>query len=81
MAPHNITPAFSFLVRGTPPNGGVKISTRNGHHDPKCPSARHLRMVREDTGTLSEGATYAWMAADEAVDFTRAFLTMWRSSR
>ncbi|GFW62827.1 uncharacterized protein TNCV_4451761 [Trichonephila clavipes] len=26
---------------------GVKGSTRNGRHDPKCPSARCLRMVRE----------------------------------
>ncbi|GFV28027.1 uncharacterized protein TNCV_187031 [Trichonephila clavipes] len=31
---------------------GVKGSRRNGHRDPKCSSARHLRMVREDTGTL-----------------------------
>ncbi|GFU65578.1 uncharacterized protein TNCV_635011 [Trichonephila clavipes] len=42
---------------------------------------RRLRMVREDTGVPGEGATCAWMAADEAVDCTRAFLTMWRSSR
>ncbi|GFY35601.1 uncharacterized protein TNCV_2618921 [Trichonephila clavipes] len=59
---------------------GVKGSTRNGHHDPKYPSARRLRMVRENTGAPNEGATYAWMAADEAVGCTRAFLTMWRSS-
>ncbi|GFS57067.1 transposable element Tcb1 transposase [Trichonephila clavipes] len=39
------------------------------------------RMVREDTGAPSEGATCAWMAVDEAVGCTRAFLTMWRSSR
>ncbi|GFS52925.1 uncharacterized protein TNCV_330781 [Trichonephila clavipes] len=38
-------------------------------------------MVREDTGAPSESATCAWMAADEAVGCTRAFLTMWRSSR
>ncbi|GFW24829.1 uncharacterized protein TNCV_1960941 [Trichonephila clavipes] len=38
-------------------------------------------MVREDTGAPNEGATSAWMAADEAVSCTRAFLTMWRSSR
>ncbi|GFS62573.1 uncharacterized protein TNCV_1263261 [Trichonephila clavipes] len=31
---------------------GVKSSTRNGHRDPKCPSSRCLRMVREDTGAL-----------------------------
>ncbi|GFT95291.1 hypothetical protein TNCV_3325941 [Trichonephila clavipes] len=33
---------------------GVKGSTRNGRRDPKCPSARRLRMVREDTGDPSE---------------------------
>ncbi|GFW60905.1 uncharacterized protein TNCV_4871161 [Trichonephila clavipes] len=59
----------------------VKDSTRNGCRDPICPSARRLRMVREDTGVSHEGATSAWMAADEAVGCTRAFLTMWRSSR
>ncbi|GFW92547.1 uncharacterized protein TNCV_518641 [Trichonephila clavipes] len=58
---------------------GVKDSTRNGRRDSKCPSAKRLRMVREDTP--SEGATCAWMAADEAIDYTRAFLTMWWSSR
>ncbi|GFT27623.1 uncharacterized protein TNCV_3570041 [Trichonephila clavipes] len=31
---------------------GVKGSTRNGRLDPKYPSARRLRMVREDTGPL-----------------------------
>ncbi|GFT75814.1 uncharacterized protein TNCV_851201 [Trichonephila clavipes] len=37
----------------------VKGSTRNGRRDPKCPSARRLRMVREDTGAPNEGATCA----------------------
>ncbi|GFV44659.1 uncharacterized protein TNCV_212131 [Trichonephila clavipes] len=55
---------------------GVKGRTRNRHRDPKCPSARRLRMVREDTGTPFEGATCAWMAADEEVGCTCAFLTM-----
>ncbi|GFW08566.1 uncharacterized protein TNCV_2775881 [Trichonephila clavipes] len=49
---------------------GVKGSTRNGRRDPKCPSARRVRMVREDTGAPSEGATCAWMAADEAFGYT-----------
>ncbi|GFX59138.1 hypothetical protein TNCV_936531 [Trichonephila clavipes] len=31
---------------------GVKGSTRNGRRDPKCPSARRLRIVREVTGPL-----------------------------
>ncbi|KFM63220.1 hypothetical protein X975_25019, partial [Stegodyphus mimosarum] len=30
---------------------GIKGSTRNGHRDANCPSARRLRMFREDTGT------------------------------
>ncbi|GFU90651.1 uncharacterized protein TNCV_2092481 [Trichonephila clavipes] len=60
---------------------GVKGSTRNGRRDPKCPSVRCLRMVREDTGAPSEGATCAWTEADEAVGCTLAFLTMRRSSR
>ncbi|GFX99888.1 uncharacterized protein TNCV_259251 [Trichonephila clavipes] len=56
---------------------GVYGSTRNGHRDPKRPSARRLRMFREDTEVPNEGATCAWMAAEEAVGCTRAFLTMW----
>ncbi|GFV97884.1 uncharacterized protein TNCV_2021991 [Trichonephila clavipes] len=60
---------------------GVKGSTCNGHRDPKCPSARRLRMFREDTVSPGEGATCAGMAADKAVVCTRAFLTMWWSYR
>ncbi|GFT11114.1 uncharacterized protein TNCV_1084661 [Trichonephila clavipes] len=55
---------------------GIKGSTCNRCHDQKCPSARRLRMAREDTLASSEGATNAWMAADEAVGCTRVFLTM-----
>ncbi|GFW06616.1 uncharacterized protein TNCV_2189491 [Trichonephila clavipes] len=75
--PGSIPLQSSFLVRGTTPNGGVKGSTRNGRLDPKCPSARRLRMV-QDTGAPNEGVTCAWMAADEAVGCTRVFLTKWR---
>ncbi|GFT59103.1 uncharacterized protein TNCV_186751 [Trichonephila clavipes] len=60
---------------------GVRGSTRNGHRDPKFPPARRLCMVREDTGASSEGTICAWMAADEVVGCTRAFLTMQRFSR
>ncbi|GFX42077.1 uncharacterized protein TNCV_2134921 [Trichonephila clavipes] len=60
---------------------GVKSSARNGRRDLKCPSARRLRMVREDTGAPNEGVTCAWMGADEAVECARAFLTMWWSYR
>ncbi|GFV30009.1 uncharacterized protein TNCV_3100861 [Trichonephila clavipes] len=38
---------------------GVKGSTHNRRSDLKCPSARHLRMVREDTRALSDGAICA----------------------
>ncbi|GFW90037.1 uncharacterized protein TNCV_3484891 [Trichonephila clavipes] len=79
MALHTATPAVgtvchydllqsSFLVRGTTPNGqvdGRQGSARNGCRDPKYLSDRRLRMVRKDTGAPSEGATCAWMAADE----------------
>ncbi|GFU75152.1 uncharacterized protein TNCV_2055951 [Trichonephila clavipes] len=61
--------------------GSIKASTRNGRRDPKCPSARRLRMIQEETGAPNENATCAWMPTDEAVGCTRAFLTMWRSSR
>ncbi|GFX13482.1 uncharacterized protein TNCV_2192361 [Trichonephila clavipes] len=54
---------------------------RHGRRDLKCPSARRLHMVREDTDAPSEGATCAWMAADEAVGCTLAFLKMWWPSR
>ncbi|GFW85841.1 DUF4817 domain-containing protein [Trichonephila clavipes] len=54
----------------------VKGITRNGCRDLKCHSTRRLRMVREDTGAPSEGATCAWLAADEDVGCTRVFLTI-----
>ncbi|GFV09780.1 uncharacterized protein TNCV_2598351 [Trichonephila clavipes] len=61
---------------------GVKGSSRNGRHFPTYPSTRHFRMVREDTGSPSEDTICAWMAADEAVGCTRAFITMrWSSLR
>ncbi|GFU26390.1 uncharacterized protein TNCV_2507081 [Trichonephila clavipes] len=59
---------------------GVKGSTRDGCRDPKCPSARSLRMVRVNKGPPSKGATYAWIVSDEVVHCMRAFLTIWRSS-
>ncbi|GFT03872.1 uncharacterized protein TNCV_1730581 [Trichonephila clavipes] len=52
-----------------------------GRRDPKCPSARRIRMVQEDTGGPSEGAAYAWMATKEAVGCMHAFIMMWWSSR
>ncbi|GFW98208.1 uncharacterized protein TNCV_331601 [Trichonephila clavipes] len=38
---------------------GVKGSTHNGHRGPKCPSVRHLCMVRELTEAQNEGSTCA----------------------
>ncbi|GFU69040.1 uncharacterized protein TNCV_3785611 [Trichonephila clavipes] len=55
---------------------------RNVCRDPKYPSVRCFRVVREDTGVPGAVATCGWMAADEAVGCTRAFLTMgWSSLR
>ncbi|PRD32519.1 UNVERIFIED_CONTAM: hypothetical protein NCL1_20185 [Trichonephila clavipes] len=85
--PGSIPLQSSFLVPGTTPNGsvdeegGVKGSKRNGCHDPKCPSAGRLRMVREDTGGPNEGSTCVWIATDAAVGCTSAFLRMWWCSR
>ncbi|GFT46347.1 uncharacterized protein TNCV_3127011 [Trichonephila clavipes] len=61
--------------------GGRQRQPTNRSRDPKCPLARHLRMVREETGVPNEGDTCAWMAAYEAAGCMRAFLTMWWSSR
>ncbi|GFV27112.1 uncharacterized protein TNCV_4853491 [Trichonephila clavipes] len=61
--------------------GGVNGSPCNGRRDFKFPSAKHLRMVREDTWAPSEGAACVWMAADEAAGCTRGFLTIWWASR
>ncbi|GFW32523.1 uncharacterized protein TNCV_676811 [Trichonephila clavipes] len=53
---------------------GVMGSSRNGRCDPKCPSARCLRMVREDTGGPNKGTTCTWMAADKGVGCIVHFL-------
>ncbi|GFW83213.1 uncharacterized protein TNCV_2508531 [Trichonephila clavipes] len=70
MATHTITPAVGTLSRFQFPRAwhrcklrrrsvGVQDSTRNGRRDPKYPSTRCIRMVREDTGSPSEGAICA----------------------
>ncbi|GFX85674.1 uncharacterized protein TNCV_2470761 [Trichonephila clavipes] len=64
MTPHILTPAVGVVQFPLAQHHskrwcrwvGVKGSTRNGPRDPKCPSARPLRMVREDTGASIEGA-------------------------
>ncbi|GFY23624.1 uncharacterized protein TNCV_1039231 [Trichonephila clavipes] len=53
---------------------GVTGITRNGRRVPKYSSARRFRMVSEDTGGPTEGATCAWMAA---IGCMHAFLMMW----
>ncbi|GFV45289.1 uncharacterized protein TNCV_1101131 [Trichonephila clavipes] len=58
---------------------GVKKRPSNGRCDPKCPSARCLRLIREDTEARREGFTCTWMVTDEAFGGTRAFLVMWWS--
>ncbi|GFV37632.1 uncharacterized protein TNCV_2687881 [Trichonephila clavipes] len=87
--PGSIPLQSSFLVRGTTPNGGVDRWASKAAHvmgtaiQMSFNQAPFLsfRMVREDTGAPNEGSTCALMVADEAVGCTRAFLTMWRSSR
>ncbi|GFW43173.1 hypothetical protein TNCV_1349371 [Trichonephila clavipes] len=44
---------------------GVKGRTHNGRRDPKCPTARRFRLVREDTDVSNERCC-ACMEADEA---------------
>ncbi|GFW49629.1 hypothetical protein TNCV_2844101 [Trichonephila clavipes] len=69
--PGSIPLQSSFLVRGTIPNGGVDGWASKSTHvlaapQPKCPSAKRLRMV-QDTGAPNEGATCTWMVADKAI--------------
>ncbi|GFU46546.1 uncharacterized protein TNCV_3010551 [Trichonephila clavipes] len=67
----------SFLLQNTTsPNRGASGWASRAAHVKGTAIPRRLRMVREDTGTPSEGATCAWMAEDEAVGCTRAFLLM-----
>ncbi|GFT84345.1 uncharacterized protein TNCV_1609791 [Trichonephila clavipes] len=44
-------------------------------------SARRHRMVREDAGCPSKGASCACMSTDEEIGCTRALLTVWRCPR
>ncbi|GFV27862.1 hypothetical protein TNCV_2347821 [Trichonephila clavipes] len=41
---------------------GVISSTRNGYRNNRCPLARSLAMVRENTGSRSEGVSCVWTA-------------------
>ncbi|GFV13336.1 uncharacterized protein TNCV_4002761 [Trichonephila clavipes] len=52
----------------------IKGSTHNWSRDPKCPSARYHRMIREDTEAPSKGTTFAWMATDQAFGLRVNFL-------
>ncbi|GFT39366.1 hypothetical protein TNCV_2422731 [Trichonephila clavipes] len=79
LVPFHCRPVFSFAA---PLQTEELIGGRQGQHtynecrDPKSPSARRLRMVREETWVPSEGTICAWKAADEAVGCTRVFLMM-----
>ncbi|GFT50590.1 hypothetical protein TNCV_551801 [Trichonephila clavipes] len=51
---------------------GVIGTTLNGCRDTRCPSARRLEMVREDTWVLNKRAAYVWTAVNEAIGSKRA---------
>ncbi|GFW90091.1 uncharacterized protein TNCV_3485431 [Trichonephila clavipes] len=72
-----------LLVHDTTPSGCLDGWASRAAHvmGDAIPFSQAPCMVREDTGAISKGATCAWMVADEIVGCTRAFLTMWRSSR
>ncbi|GFX30520.1 pro-neuregulin-2, membrane-bound isoform [Trichonephila clavipes] len=59
--------SFATLLQMEASEGDVIDSTRNGHRDTRCSSARHLAMVREDIGVRSVGCTGVWTAVNEAV--------------
>ncbi|GFX38417.1 uncharacterized protein TNCV_2343921 [Trichonephila clavipes] len=65
----------NLVLRETAPNGGIGgviDSTRNGHHDTRCPSARHFAMVRENTGVRSESSTGVWTVGNKVFGCTHA---------
>ncbi|GFW65171.1 uncharacterized protein TNCV_394371 [Trichonephila clavipes] len=76
----------SFFVLGKIQNDGVDGWASRAAHvmGAAIPNVFHpstLVWFLEDTGAPIEGATCAWMAVDESVGCTRAYLTMWWSSR
>ncbi|GFX15887.1 uncharacterized protein TNCV_1062091 [Trichonephila clavipes] len=70
MAPYTIKPAVE-AVCCCKAKAGLRRS----------PRARRIRILRGHTEVPSEGASCAWMAADEALSCTRSFLMMWQTSR
>ncbi|GFT25605.1 hypothetical protein TNCV_1965251 [Trichonephila clavipes] len=71
-SPHNSKVPSRFVTRNFYDKALVHQTSRHI-------MSTHLRMAQEDTGAPNEGATCAWMAADEAVGCTSAFHMMWRS--
>ncbi|GFY16730.1 hypothetical protein TNCV_2788521 [Trichonephila clavipes] len=69
-------------MRGTTSNGGVDGWASRAEHVKSAAIPNVLRpgtflWFEKTYWPPSEGATYAWMAADEAVGCTRALFTMW----
>ncbi|GFS60806.1 hypothetical protein TNCV_2001931 [Trichonephila clavipes] len=60
---------------------GVIGSTRNGHLDTRCPSARRLAVVQEYIRARREGAACVWTADNEAVGSTHACRMTFQSSQ
>ncbi|GFV73404.1 uncharacterized protein TNCV_3389201 [Trichonephila clavipes] len=76
----------SFLVRCTTPNGGVDGWASRAAHVmgaviPNVLQPSAFVWFEKTQGAPSEGATCAWIAADEEVGCSRAFLMKWRSSQ
>ncbi|GFT79344.1 hypothetical protein TNCV_3275701 [Trichonephila clavipes] len=84
ISPHTITTAVgvsNFLVLGTSPNGGVDVWASRAAHvmsatipDVLQPGA--FVWFESTQPPSSEGGTCTWIAADEAIGCTRAFLKM-----
>ncbi|GFX60782.1 uncharacterized protein TNCV_4977581 [Trichonephila clavipes] len=92
MAPHTITPAVGVVCR-CKAKAGLNHSPQGLHTRTRLSSLPRLNLdsslktnwfhssAVQFHRAFSEGATCAWMVADEAVGCTRVFLIMWWSSR
>ncbi|GFS95898.1 hypothetical protein TNCV_2259541 [Trichonephila clavipes] len=76
--------AVQFFVHGTTPKGVVDVWESRAARvmDAAIPNVLQsvtFIWIKKTQGFPSEGVSCAWMAAEEAIGSTRAFLTMWRS--
>ncbi|GFU58493.1 hypothetical protein TNCV_697541 [Trichonephila clavipes] len=55
-------PSCVTLLQTEATVGGCHWQRRNGNRNTRCPSARCLAMVQENTGGHSEGAACVWTA-------------------